>query len=320
MQNLLLEEKSFESERLVVLEERKMRYENSPRGKLYQGMMKEVFRGTPYGGSVIGDEKDVKNLSREQMMEFFKTFYVPNNAIVVVVGDVKASRVHRLVKEKYGKLKKSLTLDAQKREIEGTNSYKIKPRRKKEVRINGTAPNPIFMVSYPGEPLGTRKAFVMDLLSSMLGGGASSYLNQTYVERKKPLFSSISAANYNLKNSGLFFLAGSFVQGTSLSRLRRLVRKESKKFCSSKILTDRALQKTLNQYLVDYYGELETNSGVASFVGLRESFFGDFNYYKKELEIYSSISLDEIKTVCREIFVKSKPTIFHVWNKNPRKR
>ena len=66
--------------------------------------------------------------------------------------------------------------------------------------------------------------------------------------------------------------------------------------------------------------ELETNSGVASFVGLRESFFGDFNYYKKELEIYSSISLDEIKTVCREIFVKSKPTIFHVWNKNPRKR
>ena len=95
-------------------------------------MMKEVFRGTPYGGSVIGDEKDVRNLSREQMMEFFKTFYVPNNAIVVVVGDVKASRVHRLVKEKYGKLEKSLTLDAQKKEIEGTNSYKIKPRRKKK--------------------------------------------------------------------------------------------------------------------------------------------------------------------------------------------
>ena len=61
------------------------------------------------------------------------------------------------------------------------------------------------MVSYPGEPLGTRKAFVMDLLSSILGGGASSYLNQTYVERKKPIFSSIAAANYNLKNAEFSF-------------------------------------------------------------------------------------------------------------------
>ncbi|MEK6626114.1 MAG: pitrilysin family protein, partial [Bdellovibrionota bacterium] len=101
---LLLEEQAFEKERAVIFEERKMRYENSPHGKLLLAMMQEVFKGTPYGGSVIGDEVDLKNLSRPQLQDFFKKYYAPNNAIIVIVGDVDHEKIFALVEQKFGGL------------------------------------------------------------------------------------------------------------------------------------------------------------------------------------------------------------------------
>ncbi len=107
MENLLLEEESFEAERKVIFEERKMRYENSPRGQLYLTLMKEVFKGTPYGGSVIGSEQDLANLSRTQVREFFKNFYRPDNATIVIVGNVDADEVHSMVKEKFAHMEQT---------------------------------------------------------------------------------------------------------------------------------------------------------------------------------------------------------------------
>jgi len=318
MNNLLLEEKSFESERLVVLEERKMRYENSPTGKLFLKMMQTVFKGTPYGGSVIGDVKDLKSLNRVQLMKFFKTFYTPNNAIVVITGDVDAEKVYREIKKKFGKIKASDDLNNLKKELDAGGNYKLKPLKGREYHLHSSSPNPIFIAAYQGEPLGTRKAFVFDLLSSMLGLGASSYLTQKYVERKNPIFSNIYVSNYNLKNSGVFFIKGDLLKGTSLSRVRRMLKKDIKKFCKGEALNPRALQKTKNQYLISYYSDIDTNAGLASFLGLRETFFGDYRYYKKELEIYESITLKEIVDTCKKVFVSGEHALFTVWNKNPR--
>ena len=107
MENLLLEQQSFESERNVVLEERKMRYENSPSGKLWMALMKNIFEATPYGGSVIGSKEDLVSLKRDQVMDFFNKFYTPDNAVIVVAGDVDPSNVYDQVKEKYGQMKSS---------------------------------------------------------------------------------------------------------------------------------------------------------------------------------------------------------------------
>ena len=185
-------------------------------------MMQTVFEGTPYGGSVIGDEKDLLSLSREQVKSFFTKFYAPNNATIVIVGDVDTNKTLRLIKKNFGHLKKSESLNQIKKMIDGGNSYAGKKLKKKNISLHGEAPNPIFMGAFKGEPLGTRKAFVLDVLSSMLSGGASSYLYQKYVMGKKPMMSSIYLANYNLKNSGVVFLRGELLKGTSISRMKRV--------------------------------------------------------------------------------------------------
>ena len=318
MGHLTIETKSFESERLVVKEERKMRYENSPMGKLYLSMMQSVFKGTPYGGSVIGEVKDLDSLTQEQIQEFFKTFYAPNNAIVVVVGDVKANKVYQMVKKKYGDLKKNQELENLKASLDKLDVYNFKEFKPGEKKIFAQAKDPIFIAAYPGVKLDDRKAMVYDLLTSMLSGGVSSYMHQKYVQAKKPLFSSIGVSNYNLKNSGVFFIKGDLLPGTSLSKVKKLLKRDVKKYCRDDVLTIRELQKTRNNYLVDYYSSISSNSGLASFLGMREAFFGNYEHYKKELREYSSISLEEIKAECKKIFKPGNEILLHVWNKNPR--
>lgn len=316
MQSVLLLPEAFESERQVVLEERKMRYENSPQGKLYLTMMQEVFKGTPYGGSVIGRIEDIKGLERDRMREFHKTFYAPNNAVVVVVGDFDKADAKSWIKDSFGDIKKNSELPKLKAEYDTPEAYKTKAKFDREVKIHGQSTRPMFMMAYDGEKLGTRKSYVLDLLSSMLGSGESSHLNQLYVQSERPALSSISVGNYNLKYNGVFYINGELLGGVSLPGFRKRLLRDSQRFCEDG-LNERALQKTKNQYLAGYYKELNTNAGLASFLGVRENFFGDYRYYQKELETYNSIALEEVKEVCEDVFTDQQQIFLSVWDKHP---
>ncbi len=315
IQHLLLEPTSFESERQVILEERKMRYENSPKGKLFLAMMKAVFENTPYGGSVIGDAEDVINLKRDQMMEFFKKFYGPNNAIIVIAGDVKAANVFQLFEKYFSTIPAVSGLTDYKKSLEKEDTYKFKGRYNREVHLNASTPTPMVALAYKGEPIGTRRGFVLDMLSSILGDGESSYLNKEFVLNKSPLANSISAMNYTLKNNGVFYIMGELLPKVSLNKFKSQLIKSLKNSCNLSI-NARSVQKTKNQYLLQYFGEINTNQGIAHFLGLRESFFNDYSYYKKELAIYQEITEEELRSTCEQL-VKSTDTVYlSVWDKN----
>lgn len=316
MENLLLEPNSFEKERKVILSERKMRYENSPRGQIYLKMMQAVFKNTPYGGSVIGENKDLNSLTRDQVMDFFKKFYKPDNAVIVIAGDVDASEVYGLVKEKFGKLKPSS--DEIKKFIEEKDlpkHYSHKGKYNQWIKLHGESPVPIFMMAYKGDPIGTRKSYVMDILSSVLGDGSSSYFTQKYVRSRSQKLSGISASNYTLMKNGVFYISGTLNASTNLKKFRRTLIKDTKNLCE-KAINERSVQKTKNMYMVDYYVGFQTNSGIAQGLGLREAFFKDPDYYKKELEIYSSIDAAEVKSVCHEVFDKGEQIFLSVWSKH----
>ena len=140
-------------------------------------MMQSVFEKTPYGGSVIGDEKDVKNLSREQMRKYFKQFYTPDNAIIVIVGDVDADKTYEMVKDKFGSIPRSAGLSSFKEKMDHPKRFEHRGRYKRSVRLHGQSPNPIFMMAFKGEKIGTRRGFVLDIHSSILGNGESFYFH-----------------------------------------------------------------------------------------------------------------------------------------------
>jgi len=312
--HLALNNESFEKERQVIFEERRMRYENSPQGKMFLSTMQEVFKGTPYGGSVIGEEIDLKNLTRDHVFNFFKTFYSPNNAIVVVVGDVKASKVFQLIEEKYGQLQKNVDLEKLKQSKDKQEIYAATGNNfGRTVKLKGTNPLPLFSFVYPGDPIGTRRAFVMDFVSSILGDGVSSYFHQKYVKNERPVLSSIDVSNMNKKFAGAFLISGELLKSTNVNEFEKSFRKDMKSFCKDAI-NDRSLQKAKNQFFISYMGEMGTNDSLAGFLGLRESLFNDYSYFQKEMEIYASIGKQEVVETCESIFLKQKPLLMVMTN------
>lgn len=316
--HLLLEENGFEKERAVVLEERKMRYENSPGGKIHLKMMQEAFKGTPYGGSVIGEKKDVENLNREQMREFFHRFYTPDNATIVVVGDVDAANVFRLVEEKFGLIASSRGLGEYKKILDHQDKYKFMPKESKSININGTSPTPMFRISFNAPKVGTRESYVLDILSSILGNGESSHLSKIYVKSKRPFLSEVFSFNYSLMHSGVFVVGGQLVDKVSINKFENTLRRDLSLSCKTSI-DERSLQKTKNQFLIGHFGNLQSNSGVAGLIGDYEFFYKDYTQYLKAIEIYNDMQVAEVQTACMSLF--SGPGIFiSLWNKHPEKK
>lgn len=319
MQNIVLEEKSYNSEKDVVLEERKMRYENSDRGKKYLRTMVEMFKGTPYGTSVIGKIKDIKGVTRKQMREYFKTFYAPNNAVIVIVGDLDTDKAFSSLEEKFGPIPKTENLAKIKSQRLGEKGFSFKGEYGRWIKMKGDGPTPSFMLAFQGAKLGSTDGFVLDILTSIIGGGASSYLYGKYVTARKPTLRSIYAANHTLQEAGIVMVGGSLLPKKGLWYTRKSLYKNLKKSCT-KAITPRTLQKVKNQYMVSMLSDLDTNAGIARFLGDREVYFGDYNFYKKEMNIYNSISLDQVRAACSKYLVEDKSLFISIWNKHKKER
>ena len=315
MVNLLLEPTAFEKERQVVLEERKQRYENRPMGKLFLSMMQAVFENTPYGGSVIGDIEDIKNVTRDQIYNYFKKYYSPNNAIIVIVGDVDTKKTMAMIKEKYGSLKANPNLKKLKEKMDDDELYRHRGRYGRSINLEGQSPNPIFILATKGLPLGSYKSYVVDLLSSILGDGASSYLSNLYVINDKPELASVSAGHYTLRKNGVFYILGHMIKKEKPETLKNKILKKMDDFCKEAI-TERALQRTKNQYFTSYLNGIRSNAGAARFLGSFEFFHGDYRYFDKEWKIYNSITLEEIREACHEIIKKEEFLFLSIWDKN----
>jgi zinc protease len=315
MNNLLLEKNSFEKERQVVLEERKMRYENSDYGKMQMAMMKAIYKGSAYGSSVIGEIEDLKTVSREEVQTYFKQFYTPNNAVIVIVGDIDVAQTKNWINEFYGPLNANKNLNKMKNEILAKRGTLFSGKFPVIEDIHGTAPAPMFWKGFQAKKLGERDAYVLDLLASILSDGESSYLMQKLVLTKNPIMSKVSAFNYTLEDQGIFLMTGTFL---STDHEKNNVKKISQilQTACGEAINEKNVQKVKNQYLIGMYKSLDTNEGIASFLGLRESFMNDYQFYKKEMEIYNSINTNEIEDVCEKYLKDEKSVLITSGKRN----
>lgn len=313
LDNLLLDKEAFEKERQVVLEERKMRYENSPRGQLYLELMQTLFKGTPYGTSVIGDVEDLKTVSREQIHAYFKRFYAPNNLTLVLSGDVDAKKAKAIIKEKFSGIPSSPSV---KEAHESLKDEAFTPKLTQDLIVSkkGESPSPLFMLAYPTVKAGHEKGYALDVLSSILGSGKSSSLLNQYILIPKPMATSMYAAHQQLEKAGFFFIGGELVRGVKLEEFRKDLTARLKNFCETEV-TERNIQKIKNNYLVDLYAGLDSNAGLAQFLGERQLLFGNWKKYQDELALYEKVSVDDVKNVCLEV-TSQKSVFISVWNKH----
>lgn len=305
MQNLLLEPEAFLAEKDVVLEERKMRYENSPKGQLYIRTISEMFLGTPYTTPVIGSIEDIKRVTRDEVFQYFKTYYAPNNAVLVIAGDVDVLKTIKMIENSFASIPASVELEKIKKEREKEELYATSLKQNKIETFYGQSENPLFMMAIDAYPSGTRKSYVLDVLSYSWGEGESSYLEQKYAKSLSPKLVEVGSGNYTFQHKGMFVTTGEFYKNMSYISWQKDLKEDLEYFCENEI-TEKNLKKALNNIEMRFYENLDQNSGVADVIGSMELFYGDFKKYNEEISIYRSVTLDELKTECVELSKRPK--------------
>lgn len=293
MLSLAFSEKSLEVQRKVVSEEFKEHYINKPYGDVWFKMRELAYKKHPYRWMTIGSElSHIEQAQLTDVQQFFFKYYRPANAILVVAGNVKTAQARLLAEKWFGdipsgeKYKRNLPVEPLQREI-----------RKLEV----TAAVPLDAL-YKAFPMASRTEpgyYVADLITEVLGGGASSRLHQTLVKEKK-LFSQIECYHTGSNDPGLVVIEGKLIKGVSLAEGDKAIEEELEKMRTQKI-TEKELTKIKNKTEAAIVFEDMSVMNRANSLAIYE-LLGDVNMMNTELEKYQAVTAEELLNTSRQIF------------------
>lgn len=298
--SLSIDPKMVESERGVVLSERSTGLENSPWRMLGEAVNAAAFQEHPYHWSVIGYESDIKNWTKEDLEEYFKTYYAPNNCVVVVSGNVKVAEVKRLA-EKY------LEPIPANKEPKAVHLLEPPQTGERRVTVQKEVATPYLMIAYHTPETKHKDYYALDILSSVLSSGNTSRLYSALVD-KKQLATSVFTGYDETFDPNLFQFYAVTAKGVKETDLENAVYDEIEKVKKEGISTTE-LQKIKNQKLMEFYNKIETINGKANNVGTYELFFGDYKKMFNAPAEYEKVSIEDVKRVANEYFKKSNRTV-----------
>jgi zinc protease len=300
MESLRINPDNLKSEREVVKEERRFRVDNNPMGVLRETLYGTAFRVHPYRWPVIGYMADLDNITLEKANEFYKTFYSPNNAVIIVSGDFNSAEVKRLVAKYYGHMK-AQALPDRRRPVEPAQNAARSQTVQRDVQTTQ------FAISYHTPKAGSDEAYALDLLANIMGQGPSSRLYQRLVY-KDQVATSATAYNLTLQDSGLFQIFVTLKPGSSLDQAQKSVLGEMWRPRNLVVKADE-LQKAKNQVMKSYVDGLKTAHGRAEALAINEIQFGDYEQLFRDLEKYNQVTAEQIRQVADKYLAPEKLTL-----------
>lgn len=299
MANPVLRE--FYKEKQVVMEERRLRYDNSPNGKLYEAFLSTAFWAHPYGLPVIGWPTDIETITRPETEEFFKTYYGPNNAVIAIVGDIRPNDVIRLMDETFGRIPASV--DPAPVEI-------VEPEQDGERRVEiEFDAEPRLTMGFHKPAIGTKEDDVFDVLDSILSDGRSSRLYRSLVKEKQ-LAVNVSTSNGTPggKYPNMFVIDAVPRAPHTTAELEEAITAELERLKTEPVEA-KELQKTLNQLDAYLIRSLQSNSGLASQLAYYDAVAGDWRYILSSRDRIAKLTSEDIQQTARKYFVKKNRTV-----------
>ena len=298
--SLSIDSGMVESERGVVLSERSTGLENSPWRLLWENVQATAFQEGAYHWPVIGYEEDIKNWTKEDLEYYFKTYYAPNNAVVVISGNVKLDDVKKMA-EKY---LEPIPAQPQPKPVHLVEAPQKGERR---IVVQKQVANPYLTIAYRVPEAKHKDYYALDILSSILSRGQSSRLYSSLVDSLQ-LATSVFA-NFNTSfDETLFTLNAVANRNVKAEAIEEAIYKELEKIQKAGI-TEKELQKVKNQMLIDLYNQLETINGKSNNLGTYEVYFGDYRKMFDAPKEYNKVTADDIKRVANTYFKKSNRTV-----------
>jgi zinc protease len=288
MRNLTFD--GFEEERNVVIEERRWRTENDQRGALWEALFSTVFWAHPYRNPVIGWRSDLENVSLEKVKQFYETYYAPNNAYLIVVGDVKAEEVFKIAEKYFGKYES--------KEIPKFYTTEPKQRgpRRTEIKKEGFAT--YIALAYRVPKASSEYSPAVSLLADILGGGKTSKLYKSIVYNKQ-LASSISAFYYGLKDEGLLIIFATLQQGKDINELEKAINEEIENLRKNKV-SEEELRRAKNSQLANLIYSRESVVRLGFQLGDALINTENPNYINEYPKLIQKVSKQDIEKIINE--------------------
>ncbi|WP_407924337.1 M16 family metallopeptidase [Aliarcobacter cryaerophilus] len=299
MQNLTLNDEEFQPERDVVAEERRWRTDNNPMGYLQFRVFNNTFVYHPYHWTPIGFMDDIKNWTIEDIKDFHSTYYQPQNAIVVVVGDIKKDDVFSYVEKHFKDIKN-------KKEIP-SSVHTIEPKQDGERRaiINKESNVQMLAMTYHIPNFEHEDQIALSALSQLLSSGKSSILQKVLVDEKR-LANSVYAYNMELKDPGVFMFMAVANENVDALKIEKEILDIISKIQKGEI-KEKELDKLKINTKADFIYSLESSSDVASLFGtyLVRDNIKPLLEYEANLE---KLKVEDIVNVAKKYLVKENST------------
>jgi zinc protease len=307
MLSLAFNEKSLDTQRKVVSEEFKEHYLNKPYGDVWHKMREMAYKQHPYKWMTIGKElKHIEEAQLQDVKNFFFKHYTPSNAILVVAGNVETDKVLQLAEKWFGSIpggeKYVRSLPQEPKQTEG-----------RRMEIKADVPIDAFIKTWHMGARLERSYYVADLITDILGGGASSRLYQSLVKEQQ-LFSNLDCYHFGSVDAGLMTIEGKLVKGVSIEKAEAAVEAELAKM-KEQLVDEKELQKVKNKTESTILFEDMSVMSRAQSLAFYE-LLGDAQLMNDELEKYQSITADELLQESRRIFDENNSNTLYYLAKN----
>ncbi len=292
--------REFYKERDVVTEERRMRTDSSPQGRLLEQFLAAAFVAHPYGRPVVGWPSDLKAFSATDAKNFFHKYYVPANMTIAVVGDLKGANAMPLIEKYFGRIPAGP-------EPEPLRTKEPPQRAVREVILHDKS-QPLYIEGYHRPDFRDPDDAVYDVLSDLLSKGRTSRLYRSMVRDKQVALAAQGGSFPGNKYPSLFYFFAVPSQGHSAEEMAAPIHEQIEKLKTQDV-SDEELQSIKTRAKADLIRGLGDNQGLASQLGEYQAMYGDWRELFRQIERIDKVSKADLRRVANKIFTEENRTV-----------
>ena len=281
-----------ETQNEVVKEEKRLRMDNAPYGGFLSAIGENLFKVHPYKEKLIGEMEDLDAATLEEFQAYFKKYYVPNNAVLVIAGDIDKAKAKKMAQDYFGQIPRGAEVVRNfGKEAPITETIKAKA-------YDNNIQIPAIITAYRTPGFTNRESYVLDMISTYLSGGKSSVLYKKLVDEKKMALEA-QAINIPQMDYNIFAILALPLGNVSLDSLMDEMDVEIAKI-QNELISERDHQKLRNQFENQYVNSNANVEGIAENLATNYLLKGDVNLINTEIDIYRTITREEIRDVAKK--------------------
>jgi predicted Zn-dependent peptidase len=303
MMHAKIDQVGVNTQREVVKEEKRMRVDNQPYGTILTEVLKRAYQAHPYRWAPIGSMEHLNAAKLEEFIDFYKTFYVPNNAVLSIAGDFNIADAKKLIADYFGPIPKGT------KAIPRPNV--TEPPLPGEVRavVEDNIQLPAVIQAYRAPKQGSDEYYAFRMLSTVLSGGASSRMNKTLVDQKQIALQAAALPFFN-EDAGLFINFAISNMGVKPQDLEKAIDSVVNDLKTS-MISEKEFQKVRNQVETQFVSSNATMAGIAESLANYEVYFGDANLINTELERFKKVTREDILNVAKKYLTDNNRVVLH---------